>query len=198
MSQEGNSRNLFNWTHLTIGVLGLLVSAAALPYATGWKPTLFGKNDRFTCGTQPDTSRGGEVWTVFYHNDKGKQPWLKMVHTLGDGWDTGKRCGEIAERLEGYRKDGLINFYYRPDPKTPTQDVICAKTRLSSENGCELVVTLIPGANGYESLGKMTEALRSGKTVDQRSGAGASEQSSIVDVSSFLADEDLKAGSGTK
>ena len=206
MSQQENSKsgNLANWGNLVIGtVIGAAGLALAYASLMGWKPALFsGKDDRFTCGLQPDTSTGGEVWTLSYHNDKGKQPWLKMVNSFGDDWNTQKRCETIAERLEGFRKDGLINFYYRSDPKTPAQEVICAKTRLSGDS-CELVVTLIPGANGYESLRKMTEALRDGNTVDQSSNGAAatpsfSPSSPMVDVTSFLADEDLKAGSASK
>ncbi|MBD2179650.1 hypothetical protein H6S82_03700 [Planktothrix sp. FACHB-1355] len=187
------------------GVIGVLIAAAGLGYAvaTDWTPTLFGgKNDRFSCQLSADTSRGGEVWTVVYHHDKGQQPWLKMVNTFGDDWNTQKRCETISDRLEGFRKDGLIALDYRNDPNTPMQAVICAKTKLSP-TGCSLVVTLKPLADGYESLRDMTEALRNRGSVEQSSSSVAvapsfSRSSPVINLGSLLAEEDLKAGSGDK
>ncbi|MCL1464248.1 COP23 domain-containing protein [Argonema galeatum] len=176
------------------GIIGAIITGAGL-IASGWQPTLFGgRNDRFYCQQDADTSRGGSVWTVVYRNDKGAQPWLKMVNSFGDGWNTQKRCNEIADRLEGFRNDGLTQLTYRDDSDTPTQAVICAKTKLSGDN-CPVLVTLIPGADGYESLRKITEALRNGTTVDQSSGSRltTSTFSSTINLSGLLADEDLKA-----
>lgn len=118
-----NNGNFFNVANLTIGVLGLLaaVGGAGIAVVQGWQPLLFGKDARFSCQNQPDTQRGSEVWTVMYRHDKGQQPWLKMVTTLGGDYTPLKRCEEISERLNGYRKDGLIRLAYRDDPKTPNQ-----------------------------------------------------------------------------
>jgi hypothetical protein len=121
------------------------------------EPTvIFTKEDRFTLRTPTLPQRRRDLDGV-YHNDKGKQPWLRMVNTFGGDWNTVKRCGDIERRLEGYRQDGLIAFDYRPDPNTPRQSVICAKTKLSADN-CNLLVTLDVGADGYESLSKMIKA----------------------------------------
>jgi hypothetical protein len=121
-----------------------------------------------------------------------------MVNTFGTDWGTPKRCEEIAKRLEGFRKDGLLELTYRNDPNTPNQAVICAITKSSGKN-CELLVTLKPGANGYESLKKALEALETGNTVDEISNGGSSASSlspasPSVPLVNLLADEDLKAG----
>jgi len=198
------SKNIFDGLNLTIGIIGAVTSVAglALAYlvATGWTPETpgFGSKDRFSCALQPDTQNGGEVWTVMYRNDQGKKPWLRMVNTFGDDWDTQKRCDVIAQRLEDFRQDGLIGLSYRSDPKTPSQSVICAITK-RDRNNCNLLVTLKVSADGYDSLRRITEALKNGNTVEQLSGsANASAVTanlSEVNFENYLAVEDIKAGS---
>lgn len=200
-----NNGNFFNVANLTIGVLGLLaaVGGAGIAIVQGWPPLLFGKDARFSCQNQPDTQRGSEVWTVMYRHDKGQQPWLKMVTTLGGDYTPVRRCEEISERLNGYRKDGLIRLAYRDDPKTPNQYVICAKTKLSGE-GCPLLVTLKPGSEteAYNAMRDMTENLLTGTGVYQNSeGKLATSQfspsSPEIDLTPFLAEEDRIAGSNS-
>lgn len=163
--------------------------------ANGWTPQVqgFGAKDRFSCAQQVDTQTGGQVWMVMYRNQKGVRPWLKMVHSFGEEWDTLRRCEKIADRLEKFRQDGLISLRYRSDPNTPQQAVICAVTRLDPKS-CNLLVTLRPKADGYDSLRRMTEALRTGGTVEQSSGTKITygENSSEVNLENFLANDDLK------
>jgi Circadian oscillating protein COP23 len=170
-----NGGKFWNVTHATIGVLGLLVAVAgvAIAYAQGWSPLVFGKDARFSCQSQPDTQRGGEVWTVMYRHDKGQQPWLKMVTTLGSDYTPLRRCEIISERLNTYRKDGLTKLSYRGDPNTPKQYVICAKTKLSGDS-CPLLVTLKPGSDteAYNAMRDMTESLQKGTQVYRSGGGG--------------------------
>lgn len=190
---------------LVVAIISVVIGAAALAndVINNQKPPLLfsGKNDRFTCELQP-YSNEGEIWTVVYHNDKGKQPWLRMVNTFGGDWNTLKRCGEIESRLERYRQHGLTAFDYRPDPKTPRQSVICAKTKLSGDN-CNLLVTLDVGVDPYQSLSKMIEALKNKNTVDQNSNGEPSAPllspaSPSVHLGNFLATQDLNAGETAK
>jgi Circadian oscillating protein COP23 len=200
---NGGNHHFFNAANLTIGVLGLCaaVVGAAIAYAQGWQPVLFGEKDHFYCESRPDTQRGGDVWTVMYRHDKGAQPWLKMVTTLGGGYTPVKRCEEIASRLETYRKDGLIKFGLRGDSNTPNQYVMCAKTRVSGDN-CPILVTLKPGSEmeAYQAVRDMTEDLRNGTGVYQNSkGKSAisnfSPSSPEIDLAPFLTEEDRVAGS---
>ncbi|MBD1921925.1 hypothetical protein H6F77_12595 [Microcoleus sp. FACHB-831] len=187
---------------LVVAIMSLVIGGASFAYAvaTGWRPgDLFaGQNDRFSCQLRYYDEERREIPTVMYHNDKGTQPWLRMVNTFGEDWTTPKRCETIADRLESFRKDGLRELTYRTDSNTPTQSVICAKTK-SSGNNCELLVTLTRDANAYESLKKMTEAMKNGNTVDQSSNGGSSAaalspSSPSVPLGNLLADEDTKAG----
>ncbi|MBO3462071.1 COP23 domain-containing protein [Aetokthonos hydrillicola Thurmond2011] len=181
-------------SNLIIGLLGLLIAIASFStdWFRNWTPELF-RQTRFSCTLQLDTQKGGEVWTVMYRNDKEVKPWLRMVNSFGDGWDTRTRCDEITKRLEGFRQDGLLRFSYRTDPKTPKQDVICVHTKLDPQN-CNLLVTLKPGADGYDSLRRMTMAIQNGTTVDQGSGTSQTPNSSFVSVEGLLASDDLQAG----
>jgi hypothetical protein len=200
-----NGGKFFNVASLTLGVLGLLGTAIGIGIAVvqGWPPLLFEKDARFSCQSQPDTQRGSEVWTVMYRHDKGQQPWLKMVTTLGGDYTPLRRCEIISERLNGYRKDGLIRLAYRNDPKTPKQYVICAKTKLSGE-GCPLLVTLKPGSDteAYKAVRDMTENLLTGTGVYQNSKgklatSNFSPGSPEIDLTPFLAEEDRLAGSNS-
>ncbi|MEP6542365.1 COP23 domain-containing protein [Microcoleus vaginatus GB1-A2] len=200
-----NSGNFFNVANLTIGVLGLLaaVGGAGIAIVQGWPPLLVGQNARFSCQLQPDTQRGSEVWTVMYRHDKGQQPWLKMVTTLGGDYTPVRRCQIISESLNGYRKDGLIKLAYRNEPQTPKQYVICAKTKLSGE-GCPLVLTLNPGSDkeAYQAMRDMTENLLNGTGVYQNSEGKLatskfSPSSPEIDLTPFLAEEDRIAGSNS-
>ncbi|WP_071191550.1 COP23 domain-containing protein [Trichormus sp. NMC-1] len=201
---SGN-KSIFDEVHLVVGVIGAVVGIAGLvltySLAIGWTPTVpgFGAKDRFSCSQQPDTQSGGQVWAVMYRNEQGIRPWLKMVHNLGEDWDTLRRCAEIADRLEKFRQDGLIGLSYRNDANTPGQAVICATTRLDPKS-CNLLVTLRPKADGYSSLRNMTEALRTGGSVEQGSGGGsqATENSQEVNLENFLAEDDRKVVIGGK
>ena len=200
-----NSGKFFNVANLTIGVLGLLaaVGGAGIAIVQGWPPLLVGQNARFSCQQRPDTQRGGDVWTVMYRHDKGPQPWLKMVTTLGGGYTPLKRCEEISQRLEIYRKDGLTKLDYRGDSNTPNQYVICAKTK-QSEN-CSLLVTLKPGSQteAHKAVHDMTENLLNGGTGVYQNSDGKlatsnfSPSSPEIDLTPFLAEEDRIAGSNS-
>ncbi|MGD2179852.1 COP23 domain-containing protein [Lusitaniella coriacea] len=187
----------FNIANLAIGIISVSIGVATLALAVkaGWIPVMFGKNDRFSCELRPDTAKGGEVWTVMYRNEKRKQPWLKMVTTLGGNWTPSERCQEIARKLELYREDGLIKLTYRTDPATPSQDVICAYTKESGDE-CPLLITLKPGTNSYETLREMTAALAGGDGVYQSSNGASTDTlsptSPEVNLGSLLAEEDRK------
>ncbi|MCL1469265.1 COP23 domain-containing protein [Argonema antarcticum] len=120
--------------------------------------TLVKSDSRFYCQLEADPNRGGEVWTVMYRSDKGTKAWLRMVRSMGNGFNTQKRCEEISRRLDIYRLDGLIGFDFRTDPNTSKQYVLCAKTTISN-TGCPLVLTLMPKDDPYEELRKVAGAL---------------------------------------
>jgi hypothetical protein len=115
-------------------------------------------DSRFYCEFQPDLKQGGKVWTVIYRSSKGDKPWLRMIRSMGDGWDTESRCREIAARLETYAVDGLLSFKYRRDSATPRRYVICARTKKSGDD-CPLVLTLLPQDDPNKELKEVAGAL---------------------------------------
>lgn len=186
----------FERINLGLGIVGTIVGIASLGFVivSHYQPELFGKKDRFFCLLNEDTQRGGEIWTVMYRQNKKKsQPWLKMVTTLGGNWTPLERCQEIARRLEMYREDGLLELTYRSDPNTPNQEVICAITKKSGEQ-CPLVITLNPGADGYETLREMSASLIGGEGIYQSSDGKTTYQFSreqpVIYVADFLAEDD--------
>jgi len=153
---------------VAIGLAGVVIAIAAIAYdmysdnQDRNPEPIVSTNSRFYCSLQADTRNGGEVWTVMYRrSSRNIKPWLRMVRTMGEDWDTKNRCQEIAGRLDIYREDGLLGFDYRDNPSTPGQYVICAKTKVS-EDGCPLVVTLLPEDNPYEALREVAGALMPG------------------------------------
>ena len=116
-----------------------------------------------------------------------------MVTTLGGNWTPIERCQEIARRLEMYREDGLLELTYRSYPNTPNQDVICAKTKKSGAN-CPLVITLNPGADGYQTLREMTASLTGGDGIYQSSDGKTTYQftpeNPVIYVADFLVKSD--------
>lgn len=181
-------------TNMAIGIIGIVLAAAGLIYqiSTREEPTLFSETDRFYCTLRSDPIRGGNVWTVIYRHDKGEQPWLNMVNSFGDGWNTQRRCDKIADRLGMFSQDGLTELTYRDDPNTPKQPVICAKTKISGDN-CPLLVTLVPGADPYIALREMIEALEQGTTVDQSTEkllAEFSRENPVIKLEGLLPNDD--------
>jgi len=92
-----------------------------------------------------------------------------------------------------YREDGLLELTYRSDPNTPNQDVICAKTKKSGAN-CPLVITLNPGADGYQTLREMTASLTGGDGIYQSSDGKTTYQftpeNPVIYVADFLVKSD--------
>ncbi|NEO53778.1 MAG: hypothetical protein F6K54_12230 [Okeania sp. SIO3B5] len=158
-----------------------------------WPLFLVKKTDRFSCELKLDGNKNKQVWTLMYDNDKGKHPWLGIVIPMGEYWTPAKRCEKIEERLEYFRKDGLLSIESRRDPNTPEQEVICAKTKLSGDS-CPLLLTLDVGVDGYQAMVDMTKALFDGSTVYQGTNADFSRESPVLDLGNFLATEDKLAG----
>ena len=186
----------FERINLGVGIVSAIAAIVGVGYAvvSNNPAALFGKQDRFSCQLLADLDRGGDVWAVMYRqNRKNNQPWLKMVTTLGGNWTPLERCQEIARRLEMYREDGLLELTYRSDPNTPNQEVICAKTKQSGDN-CPLVITLNPGADGYETLREMTASLTGGDGIYQSSDGQTTYQftreNPVIYVADFLAKSD--------
>jgi hypothetical protein len=95
-----------------------------------------GNSARFICEL-----RGNQSPVTYQPVDRpgDKYPWA-VPSTMGNNWDAGKRCTEIARRLEEYRRDGLKEL--RTDVKN-NYDTVCVTTEKNSE--CRIVFTVPQG-----------------------------------------------------
>ncbi|MBP0017641.1 MAG: COP23 domain-containing protein [Cyanobacteria bacterium SBLK] len=90
---------------------------------------------RFTCATHEG------VPTVMYSpkEQETAYPWA-VPQTLGGGWTPQKRCEAIAQRLEQYRPDGMVELQNSTENN---YDVVCVTTE--KDPACRIVLTVPPG-----------------------------------------------------
>jgi hypothetical protein len=103
--------------------------------------TVTGSSTNVTSGTRFSCQYYNGQYTVMYQPQSRPNqyfPWA-IPRTLGGGWGTQKRCQTIAQRLESYRPDGLV------DLKTGTENgmnTLCVTTE--SNPSCRIVLTVPP------------------------------------------------------
>ncbi len=130
------SLKIWSWA-----ILGALLTATSVGAQYG-PPTpqtavpSDGNSARFMC-----ESIGNQSTVTYRPIDRpgDKYPWA-VPNTMGSNWDAGKRCTEIARRLEEYRRDGLKEL--RTDVKN-NYDTVCVTTEKNSE--CRIVFTVPQG-----------------------------------------------------
>ena len=95
-----------------------------------------GNQARFMCESMDSQS------TVTYRpiDRPGDRYAWAVPSTMGSNWNAGRRCTEIARRLEEYRRDGLREL--RTEVKNQ-YDTVCVTTERDSE--CRLVFTVPRG-----------------------------------------------------
>lgn len=64
---------------------------------------------------------------------------------LGGGWDAQRRCATIAQRLETYRPDGLVELR---TSSLNGYDVLCVTSEANPS--CRLVLTVPPGRDAFQ------------------------------------------------
>ncbi|WP_310426971.1 COP23 domain-containing protein [Chamaesiphon sp. VAR_48_metabat_135_sub] len=74
-----------------------------------------------------------------------KYPWA-VPSTMGSNWNAGKRCTEIARRLEEYRRDGLKEL--RTDVRNQ-YNTVCVTTEKNNE--CRIVFTVPTGQDAIST-----------------------------------------------
>jgi len=183
---------------IIIGLAGLTITTAYYGYRIyqDHRPdpsdtTVVPENSNFYCALSANPTEGGEDWAVIYDNGRGHtKAWLRMVRSMGRDekgeFDPYRRCSEIADRLNRYKRYGLKTFETRPDPATPNQYVLCARTKLSQDT-CFLVLTMMPDDNIDETLYDVTNALQPGNPASlQSSGPITPENPKIISLEGQL------------
>jgi hypothetical protein len=101
-----------------------------------------GNQARFKCESINNQS------TVTYHpvdRPGYKYPWA-VPSRMGSSWNAGKRCTEIARRLEEYRRDGLKEL--RTDVKNQ-YNTVCVTTEKNRD--CRIVFTVPQGQDAIST-----------------------------------------------
>lgn len=106
-------------------------------------------------------------YTVTYHpvdRPNDRYPWA-VPSTMGTNWNASKRCGEIARRLEDYRRDGLKEL--RTDVKNQ-YDTVCVTTEKNDE--CRIVFTVPRGKDAIATRDSVFRNLTMADSGQQTTG----------------------------
>lgn len=115
---------------------------------------------RFSCQTV-----NGE-YTVVYQPESQPGEFFSWARpsALGGGWDSQRRCNEIARRLESYRPDGLLEMTTGVENSYNT---VCVTTE--KDSSCRIVFTVPPGQDPISTRDRVFENLTvadSGRQTD--------------------------------
>jgi hypothetical protein len=85
-------------------------------------------------------------YTVMYQPESQPGQYFAWAapQTLGGGWDTQKRCQTIAQRLESYRPDGLLELQTAVENR---ENIVCVTTE--AKPYCRIVLTVPRGKDPY-------------------------------------------------
>lgn len=128
---------------------------------------------RFSC--QMDNGS----YTVMYSPQSQSSQYFAWAtpQTLGGGWDAQKRCASIAQRLETYRPQGLLEL------RTSTlngYDVLCVTTEANP--ACQLVLTVPPGRDAYQVRNDVFQNLISADSGQQTIGVNTYRGGGLEDA----------------
>ncbi len=98
-------------------------------------------NAKFVC--QQDNN---SQYTVMYQpqSQPGKGFAWANPRSMGGGWDMARRCNTIAQRLESYRRDGLLELQ---TGVKKGQNIVCVTTEANP--ACRIVFTVPPEKDPY-------------------------------------------------
>jgi hypothetical protein len=118
-------------------------------------------NNRFDCQQQ-----NGEYTVMYQPQSRPGQFYAWATpRTMGGGWNTERRCQTIAQRLELYRRDGLLELQTGVENN---QNVICATTEANSR--CRIVLTIPPEKDPYVIRNSVFQNLTTADNGEQTSG----------------------------
>ncbi|MGH8000170.1 MAG: COP23 domain-containing protein [Brasilonema sp.] len=118
-------------------------------------------DNRFFC-----QSYNGQ-YTVMYQpqSQPGQYFAWAIPRTLGGGWSAQQRCETIAQRLETYRPDGLVELKTAIENR---QNILCVTTEANSY--CRIVLTVPPESDPYVVRNSVFQNLASADSGQQTIG----------------------------
>ncbi|KJH72456.1 COP23 domain-containing protein [Aliterella atlantica] len=141
---------------------------------------IYDRNTRFGC-----QSYNGEYTVMYFPESQPEQafPWATPA-SLGGGWNSQRRCNEIARRLELYRPDGLVELTTDVENGYNT---ICVTTEQVPT--CRIVLTVPPGQDPIVTRDRVFENLTVADSGGQtegvytyRGGRGNSQVDRLLNV----------------
>ncbi len=105
-------------------------------------------NSSITSGTRFNCLFYNSQYTVMYQPESqpGRYFAWATPRTLGGGWNAQRRCQTIAERLESYRPDGLLELR---NSQLNGYNTLCVTT--DKDSSCRLILTIPPGQDAYST-----------------------------------------------
>ncbi len=96
---------------------------------------------------------------------------------LGGGWDAQRRCATIAQRLETYRPQGLLELR---TSSLNGYDVLCVTTEANP--ACQLVLTVPPGRDAFQVRNDVFQNLISADSGQQTIGVNTYRGGGLEDA----------------
>jgi hypothetical protein len=178
MSQEIFKSTVGRGASLVMGIALLVSSSGAIAESA---PFQIAQRDVIvnTDGDSPDSNRypdsgdsvpaaNGNVrfacqyvngdYTVMYYPESRQgeaYPWA-TPRSMGGGWSAFRRCTSIAERLENYRPEGLLEM--RTDVKNG-YNIVCVTTERTSDCPSRIVLTVPNGQDPVTTRDRIFENL---------------------------------------
>ncbi|MDJ0619678.1 MAG: COP23 domain-containing protein [Calothrix sp. MO_192.B10] len=120
-------------------------------------------------------------YTVMYQPESqpGKYFAWATPRNLGGGWDAEKRCRTIAQRLESYRPDGLLELR---NSQLNGYNTLCATSERNP--ACRLILTIPPGLDPYATRNQIFSNLTTADSGQETIGVSTytSTSSGIEDI----------------
>jgi hypothetical protein len=133
-------------------------SGSSNPIPTATTSTTVNSNTRFSC-----QYNNGQP-TVMYQPESQPGQYFAWAapQTLGNGWDSQKRCQAIASRLELYRPDGLQELQIAVENN---ENIICVTTE--SQPSCRILLTVPRGKDPYTTRNSVFQNLTTADSGQQ-------------------------------
>ena len=130
-------------------------------------------NARFSC------QQYNGQYTVMYspQSQPGQAFAWANPRSLGGGWDTARRCNTIAQRLETYRRDGLLELQTSVENG---QNVVCVTTEANP--ACRIVLTVPPEKDPYTIRNSVFENLASADNGQQTFGVNTYRSQGVNNI----------------
>ncbi|MEA5594269.1 COP23 domain-containing protein [Rivularia sp. UHCC 0363] len=164
----------------TTGTSGTTTTRTSTPTGTSTTTSTSSSSQTVDTATRFSCQMDNGSYTVMYApQSQSSQQYFAWAtpQALGGGWDAQKRCATIAQRLETYRPDGLLEL------RTSTlngYDVLCVTSEANP--ACRMVLTVPPGRDAYQVRNDVFQNLVSADSGQQTIGVNTYRGGGLEDA----------------